>query len=128
MSCKLTAIQLSARAMGYSNFGFALDVFEEAALDEWQQSVIRILPDLVVEDFDFDGAGVAGGIDGVAEAAQLNDAVAHHDAAHEDAGEGDRPVGDMEAGDASAGALDLGHDVGVPPDVEGVDRSEEHTS
>ena len=96
-------------------------MFDEALLDESQEGIVGVGPDLVVEDFDFDGAGVAGGVDGVAEAAEFDDAVAHHGAAHEDAGERHGPVGDVEAGDAAAGAFDLRVDFRVPPDVEGVD-------
>jgi len=96
-------------------------MFDEALLDEFHQSIVRALPDIVVEDFNFDGTVVAGGFDGQAEAAEFDDAVAHHRAAHEDAGERHGPVGDVEAGDAAAGTLDLGVDFGVPPDMEGVD-------
>ena len=76
-------------------------MFDEALLDKREKSVIGGLPYLFVEYLNFDGAVVAGGIYGLPQFSQLDDAVTHHGAAHQDAGQRHRPIGDVKARNSS---------------------------
>jgi hypothetical protein len=49
-----------------------INVFDEAPLDEFQQCVIRTLPNLIVEYLDFNRPGIAGGVYGLPQLAQLD--------------------------------------------------------
>lgn len=62
------------------------DVGNEALLDLGHQIVKGHRPHVAVEDFDLDRAEVPGRLDCLAEAAQLDHAVAHEPAAHERVG------------------------------------------
>ena len=49
-------------------------MFQEALLNLLQQARVSGLPNLLVEDFDFDGAVVAGRVHRLAQTPQFNDA------------------------------------------------------
>ena len=68
------------------------------------------------------GSVVARSVDQPADAGQVDHAVAHHPAPGEHVRGGGEPVGYVVAGDSSLGALDQGVEMGVPPDVVGVDH------
>src|SRR5580704_19138555 len=80
-------------------------------------------PSLGREDLDLAEAGIAGGLDPAAQAAQIDDAVAHHAAVVEQVARRHQPVADMEGENAArpAGAGDLALERRVPPHVIDVD-------
>src|SRR5204863_2532275 len=90
---------------------------EISLLDQGQQCIERSIPNRLVHDLDFDRPGVARLLDGRAEGAQLDDAVAHHASIHQHVVYRHEPVGDVETHDAAGGARDLVEDFGIPPDV-----------
>ena len=56
----------------------------QVGLDHAPHGGVRVfVPERLVEDFDFDGAGVTGALDGLAQRADVDDAIAHHAAAKE---------------------------------------------
>src|SRR6266849_11004857 len=80
-------------------------------------------PILGREDLDLAESVIAGGLDPAADAAQIDDAVAHHAAIVEQVAGRHQPVADMEGEEAAgrAGAGDLALQIRVPPDMVDVD-------
>src|SRR2546427_11598184 len=86
--------------------------------DQGKQRIERRIPYRLIHDLDLDRPRrVARLLDGCAEGAQLDDAVAHHASIHQHDVYRHEPVGDVETHDAAGGARDLVEDFGIPPDV-----------
>src|ERR671932_2357572 len=94
-----------------------LALAEVALLHACEDLVAGGVPDLLIEDLDFDRARVAGGVDGLAQAAQLDHAIAHHASAEEVIRRRHQPVREVQAEDPGARASNLRIHLGVPPDV-----------
>src|SRR5690606_27903764 len=97
------------------------DVLHVSAGHGGDHGVAVGLPHVSVEDFDFDVAGVSGGVHGAAQSTHVGVAVTDH-AAAEQGVRGDRqhPVTRLVDGDPFPGPSDLLVDLGVPPHVVGV--------
>ena len=59
-----------------------LDVFHKATLDMFQEPIVRALPNVLVEYFNFDRPIVSGLVHSLPELSQFDDTIAHHGAAH----------------------------------------------
>ncbi|MNR11218.1 hypothetical protein D3C85_1275100 [compost metagenome] len=81
-------------------------------------------PGITGKYFHFDGAVVTGRFHLLANAAQIDHAIAHHAAIQQQVPGGHQPVGQVQAQDAflRAGAVDLLVQLGVPPTVVNVHR------
>src|SRR5262245_7712723 len=74
------------------------------------------------EDLDLLGAAIAGRLDPATDAAEIDDAVAHHAAVEQEVACRHQPVADVIGEDSVARPRDLPFEIRVPPDVIGVDR------
>src|SRR6266851_10460721 len=106
--------------------GFARRLAHAAvAVDAGGEHVLgRALPPILGrEDLDLAEPGIAGGLDPAADAAQIDDAVAHHAAVVEQVARRHQPVAEVEGEEAAgrAGAGDLAAQIRVPPDMVDVD-------
>ena len=95
---------------------------EKTLLHQLEHLLARRVPDLLIKDFDFDWSVVAGVVDGLAQTAELDDAVAHHPAPKEVIGRRHEPIAHVKPDDVLASAGDLGVHVRVPPHVVHVHR------
>lgn len=59
-----------------------LHMFKKPLLNKFEQTVVPLPPNRLVEYFNFDRPAVTGGIHSLPQLAQLDDAIAHHRAAH----------------------------------------------
>src|SRR5262249_50294566 len=94
------------------------------AFDADTQDLVGIaLPPVVGgEDFDLAVAAIAGRLHHGGDGAQVDHAAAHHAAVEQEVGGGHQPVVDVVGENFFSGARDLALEIGVPPDVIGVDR------
>src|SRR5258708_34531048 len=111
--------------MSGCQYGFLTSgMFQVAGTHKVQDLVTGQVPEILVENLHLDGAGVASGLNGSAQATQFDGPIAHHTAREQQIGGRNQPVADVKAQDVAGGRGDLRVDLGVPPDVIDI---EDHT-
>src|SRR5260370_41850043 len=94
--------------MSGCQYGFMTSgMYKVAGTRQVQDLVTGQVPEILVENLHLDGAGVASGLNGSAQATQFDGPIAHHTAREQQIGGRNQPVADVKAQDVAGGRGDL---------------------